>query len=292
MTHMPSAGTVRAFAAALGIAILAAGLAANPSNQVETRTEGEFRIIQSNGIPDHATGMFPNRGNPNTITEQNHNFRVAMAPVKSGQATPLGMHPFGVAVNGIPFDPGAAEYWNDDPGSGWRHEALSPSLDLGLDRNYAHVQPSGAYHYHGRPTGLLDRLGAPAKMALAGWAADGFPIYATGDRSSYRLKSGTRPGGTAGPGGNHDGTYVQDYEYVAGLGNLDECNGKTGPTPDYPGGTYYYVLSENWPVVPRCFQSAPDSSFFRKGPPGGRPGKKGPGKKKGPPPEPGVRQPF
>ena len=30
---------------------------------------------------------------------------------------------------------------------------------LGTDCNNAHVQPTGAYHYHGLPEGLINRLG-------------------------------------------------------------------------------------------------------------------------------------
>jgi len=43
--------------------------------------------------------------------------------------------------------------------------------------------------------------------------------------SSYRLKSGERPTGAGDPGGSYDGTYRDDYEYVAGQGDLDACNG-------------------------------------------------------------------
>jgi hypothetical protein len=39
---------------------------------------------------------------------------------------------------------------------------------------------------------------------------------------------GHAPSGSAGPGGNYDGTFVQDWEYAAGTGDLDECNGRTG----------------------------------------------------------------
>ncbi|MFN7138259.1 MAG: YHYH protein [Limisphaerales bacterium] len=89
-------------------------------------------------------------------------------------------------------------------------------------------------------------------------------------KSSYQLKRSERPNG---PGGKHDGTFVQDYEYVAGSGDLDECNGRFGVTPEFPEGTYYYVLTEDFPFIPRKFKGTPDSSFMRKGPAGGgRPG--------------------
>jgi hypothetical protein len=97
--------------------------------------------------------------------------------------------------------------------------------------------------------------------------------------SSYRLKKGKRP---AGPGGTYDGTFIQDWEYVAGAGDLDECNGRTGVTPAYPQGTYYYVLTEKFPFIPRAFRGTPDASFDRRGPPPGRPGR--PGGRRPPPP--------
>ena len=59
------------------------------------------------------------------------------------------MQPFGVAVNGVVFDPGAAEWFNRDPRSGWQYEPLAGKINLGVDESFAHVQPNGAYHYHG-----------------------------------------------------------------------------------------------------------------------------------------------
>jgi len=192
------------------------------------------------------------------------------------------MNPFGVAINGVAFDPGAAEWWNNDPASGWQYEALSGKINLGMDQNNAHVQPNGAYHYHGLPTGLIDQLGDGKKMLLIGYAADGFPIYERYGytikdlrssikvlRSSYQLKQGTRP---SGPGNRYDGTFVQDYNYVAGSGDLDECNGRIGVTPEFLRGTYYYVITSEFPFIPRCFRGTPDDSFKRRGPgPRGRP---------------------
>ena len=44
--------------------------------------------------------------------------------------------------------------------------------------NHAHVQPNGAYHYHGMPELLVDFLGDNQGMTIVGWASDGFPVYA------------------------------------------------------------------------------------------------------------------
>lgn len=241
--------------------------------QAEILIQGDYRYIRSDGIPNHQTGQFPNQNNPNTISAQNYVFKVPVNPRYSGSATPMHGYLFGVALNGIPFDPGTAEFWNNDPSSGWNYEALGGFTNLGLDMNNAHVQPSGAYHYHGIPMGIAGY--GTSGPQLIGYAADGFPIYGEMGysdpdelgspikvlKSSYMLKGGNRNGG---PGGAYDGRFVQDYTYVKGQGDLDQCNGRFGKLPDYPEGTYYYVLTSGFPFVPRCFMGQPDSSFMKR----------------------------
>jgi uncharacterized protein (TIGR03437 family) len=49
------------------------------------------------------------------------------------------------------------------------------------------------------------------------------------------------------------GRYVQDYEYVAGLGDLDQYNGRFTVTPEYPNGIYAYFVTlatDGTPVFP------------------------------------------
>ncbi len=286
--------------------------AASPSSSSNVRTytskvtitvRGEKRSIEANGIPDHTPGQFPRRGNPNSISEQRHNFTVPTNPKVADRPTNADRGWFGVALNGVPFEAGTAEFWSRD----WKYEALGGSMNLGLDEHLAHVQPTGAYHYHGLPTGLIANLGGDGKkMLLVGWAADGFPIYTSYAyaeakdakstlkkmRSSYQLKKGTRPGSPDGPGGAYNGEFTADYEFVKGSGDLDDCNGRVGVTPEFPQGTYYYCITAEFPFAPRCWRGTPDASF-RKGGPGpggpGGPGGRGPGfgppggKKKGPP---------
>jgi hypothetical protein len=291
------------------------------TSQVTIEVRDGYRWITSNGMPDHATGQFPNSENPGRIQEQSFHFRVALTPRVSEKPVDLGPSGpppdrwgengrghgqppilFGAALNGVVFDPGTAEWWNNDATSGWHVDALGPTTHLGVDEQHAHVQPpTGTYHYHGVPTALVARLAGDQegkKMVLVGWAADGYPVYALWGysdandptsaiktlRPSYRLKSGARPRQENGPSGSYDGTYVEDYEYVPGLGDLDEFNGRAGPTPEFPDGTYYYVLSARFPAVPRQLKGVPDESF-RKGPPagrgGGRPGQRNQGAARG-----------
>ena len=289
---------------------------ADVKNKVKIYEKDGSRYIESNGIADHETGKFPNNHNPNRISEQKYEFKVPLNPTFSPngiqfqgapptppqggngeQGERRGPPPrggpmlFGVALNGIPFDPGTGEAWNNDMRSGWNNEALTGKLDLGVDQSNAHVQPTGAYHYHGIPTALIERLAGKdlgKKMVLVGYAADGFPIYSQYGYSnsndaksqikklttSYRLKQGTRP---SGPKGSYDGTYLQDFEYVEGLGDLDQCNGRTGITPEYPNGIYHYYLTDTYPFISRCLKGTPDKSFQKGPPPGGmgRPGGQG-----------------
>jgi hypothetical protein len=267
-----------------------------PPSECKIEVKSGYRYIESNGIPNHSTGQFPNQGNPNSIRAQSYKRRVPVVP-RPGHGEHRG-YEFGVAINGVMFDPGTAELWNND--RRWHYEALSGVMvshgSLGMDQNLAHVQPNGAYHYHGLPMGLLNKLDYRNHVVLVGWAADGYPIYGPYGytdpldsrsrikelKSSYRLKSGTRPSGGDGPGGAYDGSFAQDYEYVAGLGDLDEYNGRTGVTVEFPKGTFYYVLTSSWPFVPRMFRGDPDESFA-KGPPGGHGHSHGPRDGFGPP---------
>jgi hypothetical protein len=241
---------------------------------------GTKRRITANAIPDHDVGDFPNPGNPNAIAPQTLQFEVPLVP--SGAGGPARY--LGIARSGVLFDPGTAEVWNND--TAWRYEALryetapdyfgsdatNHPTALGLDCNFAHVQPTGAYHYHGVPTGAA---GTAPSVRHVGWAADGAPVFARWGyelpddpssavvelRSSYRLRSGARP--SNGPPGDYDGTFVGDWEYVAGLGDLDACNGRTGRVT-IDGElveTYHYVLTNTFPYIPRCTTYAADPSF-------------------------------
>lgn len=261
----------------------------NLTNEVRIYEAEGYRIIESNGIPEHVVGQFPNSGNPHTISAQNNEYKVTLRPqratkltsIYNGQGFGIGSpnYVFGVVKNGIKLDPSAAEAFTPpnsrEKNFEWNKEALSINNRLGDDCNNAHVQPNGEYHYHGTPWGYVESAKGNS-MLLIGWAADGFPIYykwipknandlnsaLIEAKSSYRLKSGVRPGdGLSEPNGNYDGTFVSDFEFVENLGDLDEANGRFGITPEHPNGIYYYVVSDDFPSIPRYFVGTPHSSF-------------------------------
>src|SRR6185295_7720913 len=147
---------------------------------------------------------------------QEYHFEMPLNPKAADEARQLRGYLFGVAVNGVVFDPGTAEIWQPGdtivsrPGPGtrmgpgvdrskvWNYQGMG-RMNLGIDSSHAHVQPTGAYHYHGLPTGFIDRLkkahvaeslrdsdskrtktetSEPTAMLLIGYAADGYPFYA------------------------------------------------------------------------------------------------------------------
>ncbi len=252
---------------------------AKRENSVSITTEGDFRIIKSNGWPDHLPGAFPRRGNPNTASPQEYSFRVSLKPRPAPEPAHRGGWFFAVGVNGVPFEPGTAETWNNDRASGWRYEAYTGFLDLGLDEHNAHVQPTGAYHYHAMPVGLVQKLGGDdGKMLFIGWAADGYELFTAncgsgkepssvhGVKSSWRLKAGARPEQAGGPGGNYDGRFTEDWEFAKDSGDLDELNGHVAPTPAHPEGIYHYHITTQFPFIPRGWRGTPDESFGKGGP--------------------------
>ena len=252
-------------------------------------------------IPNHSTGMFPNAADPWPILPFRRTWRFPMNPEvdseKIRQLVPTPTNPptriggvFGMAINGVRFHTNAP-FWKTQPSFGWQYEQTADDVGAfyGIDHNNAHTHPDDGYHYHGIPWGLIDLVsrekaesGSCAPMLLLGWAADGYPIYSpfvdpdyfcsseygplSELRSSYRLKVGARPQPTPDdpdqPGGNYDGTFARDFEYVAGSGDLDECNGRFGRTPEYPDGIYFYVITRDFPMIPRSWRGTPNESFI------------------------------
>jgi YHYH protein len=236
------------------------------------------RSVTGNGVPNHAVtgGNFATKISVQAISKT-----FTLTPTLASAATAVQIP--GTAINSIKFEPGTAgtcpstasatSACNYAGGGGiWRMEALpgnvSPwKFDFGTDINKAHVQPNGEYHYHGVPEGLVSKLNSASatSMTLVGWASDGFPMYArygytTALNSSsalkvltgsYRVKT-TADAGRPSTASFPMGHFVQDWEYVAGLGDLDQCNGRTGVTPEFPNGIYHYVITDSYPYIQRC----------------------------------------
>ncbi len=136
--------------------------------------------------------------------------------------------------------------------------------------------------YTGR-TGTIyrEKTAGLTHSPILGWSFDGYPIYGPYGyadpsdpksavrriRSSFRLRAITQrtslpdwslpdhrglstslTSAQFGPDVSATypiGRYVEDFEFVQGLGDLDVYNGRFAVTPDFPSGTYAYYVSLN-----------------------------------------------
>lgn len=240
---------------------------------VTVTVDGSTRTIESNSLPDHDTGEFPNPGNPNAISGQSLTYEFPVEPTFTGGAT-FAQTP-GVAVNGIAMEPGTAETLTCASGETYRIEAVQDLYDLGLDFNNAHVQPGGQYHYHGVSQLLVEAYSNGRDLVHVGFAADGHLIYYSKSNAyppSHRLATDPRQGTDCVPSGPNrttfdvagtaaDGTYVSDWVFTEESGALDRCNGIE------IDGQYVYFLTDGYPYIPRCL----NGEFTPTGP-GGQPG--------------------
>ena len=234
-----------------------------------------LRTLSGNGIPDHPV----TDGNFATpISAQNFSVSMPLLPLNTGSQT-SGAGNVGYVLNGVKLDPGTAgtcpgtatstapnggcvQVAGQDP---WRIEALGGAFAFGTDSSNAHVQPNGQYHYHGMPEGFMARLNKGRALTLVAFAKDGFPIYARFGYSnpadanspvkvmmgSFAKKATPDPGRPA-VAIFPMGTFTQDYQYVAGSGDLEECTGRWGVTPEFPAGIYHYYITETYPYIQRC----------------------------------------
>ena len=246
----------------------------------------------SNNYPDHTDSY----NSPFTLTATEDLYSMCLYPDTSATFTPLyevvettvgctDTYTFGVGLNGVKYDPSSAEYF-EHTGTGannldWHVEARY-LFAANFGNNGGHLNPFGDYHYHDVPADYFEfdlGIDGSSHSPIIGYAADGFPMYykyaytdamdsgsgITAFESGYTLKTGTRPGdGVSAPDGAYTGLYYEDYEFAAG--DLDECNGRYGVTPEFPGGTYYYVLTDSYPYIPRCFKGTVVDNTFLVGP--------------------------
>ena len=258
---------------------------------------GDTRVLYSNNYPNHSFCY-----NPARVPEpQYYKFEIPANPVKAAATTSVttdNFRParyFGVATNGILFIPNPAQpfiFENTQTGEynwDWVFEPTNTqgaARDLvSLDCSSAHTGGQG-YHYHGNmfefveeriEAGISTTTNVPEAPIHIGWASDGFPMLyrfgpdANGNMKrlvpSYQLREGERPGnGITAPCGAYNGRYINDYTYLEGAGDLDECNGieqmiSINTSRGLETFSYFYVVTDEFPQISRCMVGTPDPSF-------------------------------
>ena len=228
-------------------------------------------VFSTNATPNHTFNDGANTF-PNEFATQAEEYRVPLTPSFAAQNTALSLQvDDAILLNGVKVDLLAAGCFGigngrigcNDDSQPWRYDPMFATNGFRVDSHNAHTQPDGTYHYHGEPNALFDQSGSVASPVI-GFAADGFPIYGSYIEDggtvrkiepSYQLKAGQRPSGDGEPGGSYDGAFRDDYEYVSGSGDLDECNGMM------IDGQYGYFVTDQYPYIVGCFKGTIDDSF-------------------------------
>ena len=284
---------------------------------VSVTTNSNNMLVTSNAIPNHnwlsayaANADEQNMDwtiplNPTEDTSGGHNSANCPAANGAYECAP-DRGAVAVAVNGVPI-------FGPEEGPGGDAVALEflyfdedrQPIDLGYCG--AHNGPGGVhYHYDAMcqfwddPNGETivnydyTDLDSTQHSPIIGWAFDGYPIYGmygwndNGQviplKSSYEVER-ISDGGDQGYNG------IDDWNYIAGLGDLDQCNGRFGATPEFPEGTYYYVSTPlsgssktvvdtdgntvpmiGFPYFLLCYHGVADMSNANSGGGGGGPG--------------------
>ncbi len=233
---------------------------------------GDQCIFQTNNIPNHDFNDGA-QAFPNNVSAQNNSFTISANPTHAASTTAVSLQvDNAILLNGVKVDLLAAACFGvgdgkvgcNDINQPWRYDPMFVANGFRVDTHNAHSQPDGSYHYHGKPNALYQDDNNSSVSPLVGFAADGYPIFGPyfDDNgsirkavSSFQVITGSRPSTTGSPGGDYDGTYRDDYQYVENYGDLDECNGMT------VNGVYGYFITDGYPYILSCFKGTPDSSF-------------------------------
>lgn len=187
-----------------------------------------YILIESQGLPDHPTGIFPNTKNPNTIRPQTLMIRLPLEPRMADQITRLPMGPCGLAANGVAFfNPFEMEGMN----------AVEGYREVWLDSCCGHPQQQGMYHYHKYPTCIKSPFKDDGKQhsPVIGFAFDGFPVYGPYESNGVMAKD------------------------LKGMEALDACNGHR----DAQRGYHYHVTPGRFPYITGGYAGIPEASNSR-----------------------------
>ncbi len=218
---------------------------AYPAPSLSVSCTDDSVLVHSNGIPNFEFVQVT----PNPLSDHDYNWSFPRYPAMAAQTTDVPLvNIAAIAVNGIPiFGPTEAP----------RDGSRDPYLDGILDYCNGHTAPGGVYHFHARPDCLFTDADGNTHLVVA-YALDGYPIlapYACDDAdctSVSKLRSSWRQ--LEEPYGTTIQNAWDAHEYVDGLGDLDQCNGKT-----LSDGSYAYYATDTFPYFIGCYRGTPRS---------------------------------
>ncbi|MCE9621587.1 MAG: YHYH protein [Actinomycetia bacterium] len=220
------------------------------ANVTVTYENGVLHYI-SDGIPNHERdvqyavptgGVVVPDASTATATDdptvaQTYDYSIPLTPTKAATVTSTSLGVIGLMISGASlFNPYEGDGATVATQSNFSVKDASGNDVWFLDDCAGHPTPMGQYHYHALPkcvTATVDETNGASH--IIGIAFDGYPIYGDRDINGNQLTAA----------------------------DLDECNGITSPTPEFPGGVYHYVLldvADSTSSI-RCFSGVVDESI-------------------------------
>jgi len=190
---------------------------------------GDYVVVETTGVPNHNSPYWgaghPNYESPHSGMTVNPNTITTQnfkfyIPLTPSAASSVSSTPLGSIGVSLSGVPFFNQY------AGPNNQPLDNEIAT-FDNYYGHPQQSGTYHYHWEPTYLT----LADNSILVGYSLDGFPVY--------------------GPTKQTDGQYPTD---------LDELNGHTAVTTEYPDGIYHYHATSTVPYLIGGFRGQIGSS--------------------------------
>lgn len=184
-------------------------------------------------VPDASTAT----ATDDPTVAQSYDYLIPLTPTKAATTTPTSLGVIGVMISGASlFNPYEGDGATVATQSNFSVKDANGNDVWFLDDCSGHPTPMGQYHYHALPkcvTASVDEATGPSH--IIGIAFDGYPIYGDRDINGKQLTAA----------------------------DLDECNGITSATPEFPGGVYHYVLldvADSTSSI-RCFSGVVDESL-------------------------------
>lgn len=179
---------------------------------------GDYVVVETSGVPNHSSPYWgaghPNYSSPQSGMSVNPNVITSQnfkfyIPLTPSVANNVSSTPLGSIGVSLSGVPFYNQY------AGPNNQPLDNEIGS-FDTYYGHPQQQGEYHYHWEPLYLT----SADNSILVGYSLDGFPIYGPTEQSNSQYPT-----------------------------DLDELNGHTAITAEYPEGIYHYHATSTVPYL-------------------------------------------
>ena len=201
------------------------------NSQIKVICDKNYAYIISNTIPNHNTmNGIKSTNEQIPVPALNYFSPIKLNPKKGHKLLSIDAS-LGIAINGVPI----YDYSAQGEINLHHYDPQKDTYILGqLDKCGGHAGRGDDYHYHIKPSCMIENMKIKSSDTILGWGYDGYPLF--NDL-------------------NIDGTKIEE-------GELDICNGK----PDLIYG-YRYHTSEGQPYIFKCLIGEVDTKILPRIPP-------------------------